>query len=190
MMPTFLEQTKYRNPLDSTGPFQFAFKTNLGMFEFLNERPKRLSVFNTFMEGQRAGRIPWFQYYPVESSLCDGMKSEDAVLIVDVGGGRGHDLEAFKGDFPSQRGNLVVQDLPETIDDIDHLAPGVESMELDFFTPQPIKGLITSRDSVNIADRFPIQVPGHTTSAPSSMTVSCFKMLLPERTVKQITIHE
>lgn len=189
MMPTFLEQTKYRNPSDSTGPFQFAFKTQLGMFEYLNERPKRLGVFNTFMEGQRAGRIPWFKYYPVESSLYDGMNSDDAVCIADVGGGRGHDLEAFKGVFPSQRGRLVVQDLPETINDIDHLAPGVESMEFDFFTPQPIKGLIASRCSCRIADKFCIQVPGRTTSATSSMTVSSFKILLPKQPVKQLASH-
>jgi len=190
MMPTFLEQTRYRNTVDSTGPFQFAFKTNLGMFDFLNERPKRLSVFNTFMEGQRLGRIPWFEYYPVESSLYDGLISDDAVLIVDVGGGRGHDLEAFKGVFPRQRGRVIVQDLPNTINEIDYLAPGVESMRFDFFTPQPIKGLITSRGIYKIADRFRIQVPGRTTSATSSMTVSCFKILLPERTVKQTTSHE
>ena len=147
-MPTFLEQTKYRNPLDSVhGPFQFAFKTNLGMFEFLNERPKRLSAFNTFMEGHRADRIPWFQYYPVDSSLGDGMQNETAVLIVDVGGGRGHDLEAFKSAFPNQRGRLVLQDLPETIDDIDHLALGVESVKHDFFTTQPIQGSMTSTTS-------------------------------------------
>ena len=124
-----------------------AFKTNLGMFEFLNERPKRLSAFNTFMEGHRADRIPWFQYYPVDNSLGDGTQNEKAVLLVNIGGGRGHDLEAFKSAFPHQRGRLVLQDLPETIDDIDHLALGVESVKHDFFPTQPIQGSMTSTTS-------------------------------------------
>lgn len=139
-MPAYLEQIKYRNPTESDrGPFQYAMKTDLGMFDYLNERPKRLAVFNTFMEGQRKGRADWFEYYPVEDSLCEGSE-EDFVLIVDVGGGRGHDLEALKRAFPDLRGRLVVQDLPKTIDEIDHLGPGIESMKHDFFTPQPIKG--------------------------------------------------
>ena len=156
-MPTFLEQTKYRNPLGSPhGPFQFAFSTNSGIFEFLNERPERLSAFNTFLEGHRANRTPWFQYYPVSNFVDDDMQDENAVLIVDVGGGRGHELLAFKKAFPDQRGRLIVQDLSQTIDDIDHLTRGVESMKYDFFTPQPIKGLITStsfRDSFIVTDR-------------------------------------
>ena len=156
-MPTFLEKTNYRNPLASVhGPFQFAFKTHLGMFEFLNERPKRLSAFNTFMEGHRADRIPWFQYYPVESSLGNEMQDEKEVLVVDVGGGRGHDLEAFKNAFPNQRGRLILQDLPETIDDIENLPLGVETVKHDFFTPQPVKGLMIStvQDPFIVTDRY------------------------------------
>ena len=145
-MPTFLEQTKYRNPSDYVdGPFQFAHKTNLGMFEFLNEQPKRLSAFNTYMMGHRADRIPWFEYYPVDQFLGEGMQDEKAVLIVDVGGGRGHELQAFKRAFPHQRGRLVLQDQPETIDDIDHLALGVEAVKHDFFTAQPIQGSRNSK---------------------------------------------
>lgn len=58
MMPDFLEKTGYRNPSDTTdGPLQFALQTDLGLFAFINEQPKRLGAFNTFMEGQRAGKV-------------------------------------------------------------------------------------------------------------------------------------
>ncbi|KAL9596013.1 MAG: hypothetical protein Q9219_006097 [cf. Caloplaca sp. 3 TL-2023] len=108
------------------------------MWEYISERPPRLNAFNTFMEGQREGRVPWHHYFPVTDTWGDS--SDDAVLIVDVGGGRGHDMEAFKSVFPQQKGRLIVQDLPSTIDDIRHLEPGVEAMKYDFFTPQPVKG--------------------------------------------------
>ena len=39
-------------------------------------------------------------------------------LLVDIGGGRGHDLEAFKHTNPNAEGKLVLQDLPPVIYDI------------------------------------------------------------------------
>ncbi|KAI4157937.1 MAG: hypothetical protein L6R39_000569 [Caloplaca ligustica] len=92
------------------------------------------------MEGQREGRTPWFHHYPVQDALGDVSNNADTILIVDVGGGRGHDMEAFRSAFPQQEGKLIVQDLPTTIDDINHLASGVEAMKHDFFSPQPVKG--------------------------------------------------
>ncbi|KAL8936525.1 MAG: hypothetical protein Q9216_004888 [Gyalolechia sp. 2 TL-2023] len=140
-MPAFLQKTEYRNPVNTTdGPFQHAFQTNLKMWEYISERPPRLNAFNTFMEGQREGRTPWFHHFPVQESLGDVSSNEDTALIVDVGGGRGHDMEAFKSAFPEQQGKLIVQDLPATIDDIKRLVPGVEAMKHDFFTQQPVKG--------------------------------------------------
>ena len=140
-MPGFLQETNYQNPVDNEhGPFQHAFKTDLGMIAYISERPQRLNAFNTCMKGQREGRAPWFHHFPVKHSFGDESNDADAVLIVDIGGGRGHDMEAFKEAFPNQRGRLVVQDLPATIDEIQHMIPGVEAMKHDFFTPQPIKG--------------------------------------------------
>ncbi|KAI4173394.1 MAG: hypothetical protein LQ343_002926 [Gyalolechia ehrenbergii] len=140
-LPVYLQQTEYRNPVNTTNsPFQHAFQTNLKMWEYISERPPRLNAFNTFMEGQREGRIPWFHHFPVQDSLGDVSKDTDAVLIVDVGGGRGHDMEAFKSAFPQQQGKLILQDLPMTIEDISHLKPGIEAMKHNFFTPQPVKG--------------------------------------------------
>jgi hypothetical protein len=60
-------------------------------------------------------------------------------LLVDIGGGRGHDLEAFGKKFPNAKGKLVLQDLPP-IDDISELDQSIMRMKYDFFTEQPIKG--------------------------------------------------
>jgi len=62
------------------------------------------------------------------------------VLLVDVAGGRGHDIQAFKKAFPNKKGRLVLEDLPAVIDDISELDEGIERVKYDFFTPQPIKG--------------------------------------------------
>lgn len=139
-LPEFLQLTKYKNPVDNTySSFQEAFRTKLKMWEYIFERPERLNAFNTFMEGQRVGRVQWFHHFPVDS-LGGDSNNADTVLMVDVGGGRGHDLEAFKSAYPQQQGRLIVQDLSATIDDIKHPKPGIEAMKHDFFRSQPVKG--------------------------------------------------
>ena len=147
MMPRFLKQTGYKNPINHTeGPFQYAFRTDESLFVWLNQRPERLDAVNTFMEGQRDGRNAWFEYYPFQESVAAKVHDHDDVLIVDVGGGRGHELQALKSTFPGAQGRMVVQDLSETIEGISSLAPGIEAMKFNFFNPQPIKGLALSSE--------------------------------------------
>ena len=138
-LPEYLESTGWKNPTDSTaGPFQYAFDTKLGLWEFIKGQPQRLNAFNTFMEGQRLGRPQWFDFYPVEETLLPDLKQDD-VLLVDVGGGRGHDLIAFHNKYPHHKGRLILQDLPQAVNEAGELI-GVEAMPHDFFTPQPVKG--------------------------------------------------
>ena len=66
-------------------------------------------------------------------------EEDDAVLMVDVGGGRGHDLLELAKRKGPEHGRLILQDLPEVIADAPELEL-VESMGYDFFTPQPVKG--------------------------------------------------
>lgn len=63
-------------------------------------------------------------------------------LLVDIGGGWGHDLIAFHEKYPTRgtRGRLVLQDLPSVIKDTGAPLSGVEAMGYDFFTEQPVKG--------------------------------------------------
>lgn len=81
-------------------------------------------------------------FYPVKERLNNGMKKDekDEVLLVDVGGGIGHDLLEFKKKIPDISGRLVLQDQPHVIRQIDQISNGIESIAHDFFTPQPIKG--------------------------------------------------
>ena len=66
--------------------------------------------------------------------------NDQSTLLVDIGGGRGHDLEAFKHANPNAEGKIGLQDLPPVIDDIKELHEDIIKVKHDFFTSQLIKG--------------------------------------------------
>ena len=141
-LPTYLSETGFTNPQTLTdAPWQRAFHTQLPFFEYIQQFPERLRVFNSAMVAQRAGRgEDWFQYFPVEATIKDfPANEENLVLLVDVGGGVGHDLRAFKARFPNLPGRLVLQDLPSVIDSITDIPSGIELLGHDFFDPQPLR---------------------------------------------------
>ena len=106
-----------------------------------------MARFNTFMEGQRANRPYWGDWFPVrERILNDTSTDPERPLLVDIGGGRGHDLLAFKDRFPDAPGKLVLEDLPGVIDEvrgIQNLSKDYrfDTVPYDFFTQvQPVQG--------------------------------------------------
>ena len=111
------------------------------MFDYLQQYPQAAKNFNIFMTGSRSARLFWADWFPVQEVLLDGYEeSEEGVLLVDVGGGLGHDVRHFREKFPAVRGRLVLQDLPHTIDQAQHLNEGIQLMSHNFFDPQPIHG--------------------------------------------------
>lgn len=130
-------------------------------WKILEEDPEYKRDFDLYMAARRQGDLvpEWFQLYPVGTELTppttapSGGSSSSSntgslktgkgdVLLVDVAGGRGHDVGKFRAQFPQLPGRCILQDLPETIAQVRQTTPppGVELMEYDFFTPQPIKG--------------------------------------------------
>jgi hypothetical protein len=61
------------------------------------------------------------------------------VFLVDVAGGRGHDIKAFRERFPDARGRFILEDLPHVVD---QALPGLQAEKLpfDLFKEHPIKG--------------------------------------------------
>ena len=113
-------------------------RTKLHYFEWLKAHPREQAAFNTVMGISRMNRgEDWFEFYPVENKL---RAAEDKPLLIDIGGGLGHDLIALKSKFPNLSGRLIVQDLPIVIENVKDLPSGIEAMQHDFFTPQPVKG--------------------------------------------------
>lgn len=101
-----------------------------------------MSNFNTFMAGSLETRKDWFSQFPVDEILLNGASKEDpeSVLLVDIAGGEGHDIEAFHKSYQGVPGKLILQDLPPTIDNIKSLDRAVVRQKYDFFTEQPVKG--------------------------------------------------
>ena len=143
-LPNFLRKTKYQNPTDLAHcPFQDAFSTTDTMFEWYPKNPENLESFNMWMTGQREGRANWLDFFPLEEQLVRGFKDgKSDVMLVDVGGGVGHEVQAIKEKYPAIPGRFVLQDVPSTIKQA-RLVPGMEAMEHDFLTPQPVKGELT-----------------------------------------------
>lgn len=142
-LPEYLKNTNYALPtkLDD-GPFQAAHKTQLPFFAWLDKNPPYLEIFSNYMSAYRAGKPSWVDpgFYPVSESLAKSYDSASSdVLLVDVGGGIGHDLRELKLKHPDLPGRLVLQDQPQVISTISDSAGIFEATPHDFFTIQPVK---------------------------------------------------
>ncbi|KAM7214017.1 S-adenosyl-L-methionine-dependent methyltransferase [Rhypophila decipiens] len=139
-LPAWLQENGYeKEPEGPMGPFQHAHGTKLNMFEWFHANPPAGEWFNLHMGGYAFGRPNWFddEIYPVQERLIDGFKDgEGEALLVDIGGGLGHDIEAFTSRFPDAKGRLVLQDLEHVIEQ----GFRVERTVYDFHTEQPLQG--------------------------------------------------
>ena len=174
-LPELLSRSQYKNPDNPTASaFQLGHNTNEHLFDWLSQRPERLSEYQNHMAGYRTGRPSWMNadFYPVEENLVEGAKNgSDAVFMVDVGGGKGRDIQEMNRKHPNLPGKLVLQDLKGVIQEAQEsgLDKNVEPMEHDFFTKQPIYGTCAPRSSLS----HPLtrnQVPELTTCIPVCMT--------------------
>ncbi|MCJ1286657.1 hypothetical protein MMC26_006003 [Xylographa opegraphella] len=146
-MPHFLNSRGYQNPTEyHDSAFHYGHHTRLGFWEYLKADPERARLFNSGMRSlatvgsanRSAGP------YPFGEELGTEEVRDTDVLVVDVGGGRGQVLEAIKASFPSLKGRMVLQDVPDVIEDAEASGlPGfIEPMAVSFFEPQPIEGAL------------------------------------------------
>ncbi|GIZ44061.1 hypothetical protein CKM354_000727000 [Cercospora kikuchii] len=121
-------------------PTQFTFDGRI-MWDYLKDTPEMKNSFDTLMRENRKGNKPWFTIFPFAQQIGAACKSTEEVLLVDVGGNRGADILDFHKANPDLAGRLVLQDLPETIANVDRsIMDGIDLQPYDFFTPQPVKG--------------------------------------------------
>ena len=141
-LPEYLAATGWKDPDDpSHGPYPF-ISDGKQFWDRADEQPILRERFDNFMTAQREVSSNWIDRCPIDELFGSRLRTDpDAVLIVDIGGGVGHDLKYFKAKHGDMPGRLVVQDLPGTMKHARELpAEGVELCEYDMFTPQPIKG--------------------------------------------------
>ena len=138
-MPDFLKETGYKDIDDPTNcPFTKAHHANEATFDWFPKQEWLFGHFCQFMTVQRLGMPTWLDAYPYRER-AQGLAPEQT-LLVDVGGGVGHQSVALRNALPADVTNrIVVQDQMPVIGQA-LKAPGVEAQEYNFWTPQPIHG--------------------------------------------------
>lgn len=152
--PAFFASRGYRHDVitPTDGPFQLAHRKGeddpAQFFPWMEANPPQLERFNNFMAAYRAGKPSWWDveaFYPLKDRLVAGFDAKqggetDAAFLVDVGGGRGHELDQLLSVHHDLPGRVVLQDQPAVIEAIEGKeTKGFEAMIHDFFTPQPVR---------------------------------------------------
>ncbi|KAF2026198.1 S-adenosyl-L-methionine-dependent methyltransferase [Setomelanomma holmii] len=140
VLPEYLKEHGYEDMTDNKDlPFQKALGTKLEPFEYLKKDPEQMRALGHVMVLDAVQS--WVSSYPVELEVGDFKPTAESAILVDIGGGFGQHAVAFKQEYPSLQGWIVVQDLPSTLAHFPPSKPeGIEFEEYDFFTPQPIHG--------------------------------------------------
>lgn len=140
-----LSKNSFQSPTHaSQSAFDYAFGASF--FDWMKENPATLGCFDLYMAGRRVGKASWLEYYPIHERLIKGTKVENAIFMVDIGGGHGHDLKSLRDRYGHEGlpGRLILQDLAaETTEDTRTI---FESMLHNFFEPQPVKGMSAPKD--------------------------------------------
>lgn len=134
-MPEYFASNGYQTPPSAEyGIYNYA--RGSPFLKCMKQRPSVAEQFHTFMAAAKAGKKSWMDTFPVETLRVD---SNDCVLLVDVGGGKGHELAGFatrQRDVTLQ-GKLVLQDLPQVIAQVPSEWHSLFTAQAhDFFTPQ------------------------------------------------------
>lgn len=135
----YLKERNFKNPTDKNDSAWFD-QTGKHYFDWLLHSgvQPRADAFHNHMKFKTM-TTKWYEAMPLDKILGNVDPSE--VLLVDVGGSIGHDLQGFHKAQSDRAGRLILQDLPAVVKsaDVTQLGP-VEIMAHDFFTPQPVRG--------------------------------------------------
>lgn len=86
-------------------------------------------------------QLKWYKSNVPIDKVLKGKLDSDDVLLVDVGGNIGGQLRDFHASHPTIPGRLILQDLPELLEKLDHeTLKSIEVVPRDFMKPQPVVG--------------------------------------------------
>ncbi|KAK1700490.1 S-adenosyl-L-methionine-dependent methyltransferase [Colletotrichum godetiae] len=140
-LPDYLAETAYKDPSDATNTILRKSTGHSGdLWSYLSENPKIGEMFNIVQKASTNKEPPWMDMYP-HRNLVDG-SDPSLPLLVDIGGGIGHDLLRFYKAYPNEGSRLYLEDLQSVISDAEEkalLPDTVKKVEYSFFEPQPVK---------------------------------------------------
>lgn len=137
-IPRFLKANGYQNPVDPMdAPLQLAFNSKEHFFPLMVKQ-NVLEVFQTAMSSYRTDRADFLDVFPAQERLLQDFEPLKGKLLVDVGGGHGHETLKLVDRFPEAKGQVVLQDQPDVIGQVSQ-TDKMELMAHDFFQPQPVK---------------------------------------------------
>lgn len=139
--PEFLRKHNYQFIEGLTSrPWNYAMNREEMIWEWFSADPERLRLSNSFMEADRGSQPSWVVWCSLPGQLVKAFDGgvED-VFMVDVAGGRGHDLKSFTDKFPDVKGQFILEDLGH---DLEQSVDGIRAKKIafDLFKEQPIKG--------------------------------------------------
>jgi hypothetical protein len=128
----FMHQNGYQSP-DGKAPFEYAFGDHL--WKYLTKHPHLQKQMMDYMAGRRKGAVRWVDIFPVAEVLDTSRLSKGDALLVDIGENQGHDLQLFQQRHSQLPGRLILEDLPQAVNEVKGKLEGIELVEYDFFTP-------------------------------------------------------
>ncbi|KAF2999571.1 hypothetical protein E8E14_003746 [Neopestalotiopsis sp. 37M] len=145
-VPQFLEKIGYTSPSDpSFCAWNIGWETDDPPWVWLQTRPELAKYVSDWMAVQREGLPSFLDAVDFENKF--GKSTNDSTpLIVDMGGGLGHQCVLFRQKYPNLLGRVILQDQPHVIDQVRSTPlPGfgesaIEAQIHDLMMPQPIKG--------------------------------------------------
>ena len=141
-LPFYFEKKGWQKPEDyNYSAFHMGVNTHMGMWEYLNEDPERMKIFNSGMRSLATVANNDKGPYPFDQELNKEPLVHSQAALVDVGGGRGQALERIRQDFPNLQGRLILQDQESVVADAKAggLSPEIEAQGASFFEPNPVK---------------------------------------------------
>ncbi|KAH8879778.1 putative O-methyltransferase [Thozetella sp. PMI_491] len=138
-LANFLKDTSYQESTDlKTSCYSLANPEKADFWQRMAHNPDYRESFSGSMASWSMNKTPWPEFFDTSKLLHEAGTS--SIILVDVGGNVGNDLESFLAKHPDlPSGSLILQDLPEALR-FANVNSKVHVMSHDFFTPQPVKG--------------------------------------------------
>jgi hypothetical protein len=140
-VPGYYLKSGFKSPQNPKNcPFTFAHNaTDADFFDILNTKPEEMALFKNAMTIMAVlGLKEVVQLYEFDRLE----PNEDGIALVDVGGGKGHILNAIREMYPKMKGKSVLEDLKMVLEGGTVVPEHEVALQpYDFFKEiQPIKG--------------------------------------------------